>query len=168
MPNNIDLSQVSPDAKALAEFLQEVLDRVENVYDSFNMPLPTRRYWTLGDPAVDCEQLVVSFIQAYIGSPGDEATQPRRCRDPRSATVHVKVSREVPVVGPNGRPPSAEDIQYFSQLVGYDAWCLLEGAAALDPWESAGPGLGIIATVETGPPEGGFHTTTMTLTAGIP
>jgi len=168
MANDIDLSIISSDAKALTEFLQEILDRVENVYNSFLMPLPSRRYWTLGTPAVDCEQLVVSFIQAYIGSPGDEANEPRRCRDPRSATVHVKVSRQVPVVGPSGRPPSAESIQHFSQLVGYDAWCLLEGAASLDPWGTSGPGLGIIATVETESPEGGFQTTTMTLTAAIP
>ena len=168
MAQRMDLSGVSPDARALADFLQEILDRVVNVYESFNMPVPARRYWTMGIPAVDCEQLVVSFIQAYIGSPGDEANQPRRCRDPRSATVNVKVSREVPVVGPNGRAPSAEDIEAFSEVVAYDTWILLEGAANLDPWDDAGVGLGFIATVDATTPEGGFQTTTLTLTAAIP
>lgn len=164
----MDLSGVSPDAKALADFMQEILDRVVNVYESFNMPIPARRYWTFGDPVVDCEQLVVSFVQAYIGSPGDEANEPRRCRDPRSATVNVRVSREVPVVSVNGRPPTAEDIEAFSEVIAYDSWILLEGAAALDPWDAAGVGLGFIATVDGEAPEGGFQTTRMTLTAAIP
>lgn len=168
MAQRMDLSGVSPDARAISDFMQEILDRVVNVYESFNMPVPSRRYWTMGIPVVDCEQLVVSFVQAYIGSPGDEANEPRRCRDPRSATVNVRVSREVPVVGANGRPPSAEDIEAFSEVVAYDSWILLEGAANLDPWDAAGVGLGFIATVDVAAPEGGFQTTNLTLTTAIP
>lgn len=164
----VDLSEISPDAKALAEFLQEVLDRVVNVYDSYSMPLPARRYWTLGDPVVDCEQLVVTFMQMYLGAPGDEAMEPKRCRDPRSATVHIKVSRCVPSVGTNGRPPTQEAIQDASLLLAYDAWCLMEGAASLDAWSDSFPGLGIISTVDVGEPEGGFQTVNMVLTAAVP
>lgn len=164
----MDLSGVSADATALSAYMQEILDRVVNVYDSFNMPIPSRRYWTMGDPVVDCEQLVVSFVQAYIGSPGDEANDPRRCRDPRSATVNIRVSRQVPIVGANGRPPSPEDIEAFSEVVAYDTWILLESAAALDPWDSAGVGLGFIATVDVEAPEGGFQTTRLILTTAIP
>ncbi len=165
---DVDLSEVSPDAKALSSFLQEVLNRVVNVYESFSMPVPERVYWTLGEPAVDCEQLVVSFVQMYLGYPGDEASEPKRCRDPRSATVHVRVSRKVPVVGPGGKAPSAQDIQTYSELVAYDAWCLMEGASSLDAWSDSFPGLGIIATVEVDAPEGGYHTTVLTLTAAVP
>lgn len=168
MDNSLDLQAVSPDAKALASHLQDILDKVINIYESYSMPIPERRYWTFGDPAVDCEQLVVSFVQMYIGAPGDEATEPRRCNDPRSATVRVAVARQVPVVGPMGKAPSAKDIQKASELVAYDAWCLLDGAAELDTWEMASPGLGIIATVETSPPEGGFQTTILTLTSAVP
>lgn len=168
MAQRMDLSGVSADATALSAYMQEILDRVVNVYDSFNMPIPSRRYWTMGDPVVDCEQLVVSFVQAYIGSPGDEANDPRRCRDPRSATVNIRVSRQVPIVGANGRPPSAEDIEAFSEVVAYDTWILLESAAALDPWDSAGVGLGFIATVDVEAPEGGFQTTRLILTTAIP
>ena len=163
-----DYSDISPDAKALAEFMQEVLERVVNVYESYSMPLPERRYWTMGDPAVDCEQLVVGFVQMYLGSPGDEAMEPKRCRDPRSATVRISVSRKVPTVGQSGKAPSADSIQNYSELCAYDAWCLMEGAASLDPWDSAFPGLGIISTVESSAPEGGFQSTTMTFTAAIP
>lgn len=168
MSTILNLSEISPDAKALSQFLQEVLDRVVNVYDSFSMPVPDRRYWTIGDPAVDCEQLVVGFVQLYLGAPGDEAMEPKRCRDPRSATVRIQVSRKVPVVGPSGKAPSAEAIQTYSELCAYDAWCLMEGASSLDAWSDTFPGLGVIATVESAAPEGGYCTTTMTLTAAVP
>ena len=92
----VDTSAVSDDAKNLANMLQGVLDRVITAYDSFNMPLPGRRYYTFGAPAVECEQIAVSFIQMYLGVPGDEATTPRRCHDPRSATLTISVSRAVP------------------------------------------------------------------------
>lgn len=168
MAMDIDLNAISPDAKALANFLQDILDRAIRVYESFSMPIPERRYWTLGEPAVDCEQLVVAFIQMYLGAPGDEATEPRKCQDPRSATVHVRVSRKVPTVGAGGQAPSAAAIQEYSQLVAYDAWCLMESAADLDAWTDTFPGLGVISTVEVAAPEGGFHTTVLTLTAAIP
>lgn len=163
-----DYSDVSEDAKALSHFMQEILDRVVNVYESYSMPIPERAYWTMGDPAVDCEQLVVSFVQLYLGAPGDEAMEPKRCRDPRSATVRIMIARKVPVVGQSGKAPSHEAIQNYSELCSYDAWCLMESAAALDPWDNAEFGLGIISTVEAGEPQGGFQTTTMTLTAAVP
>jgi hypothetical protein len=163
-----DLSQVDDDAKHLANFLQAVLDKVVSTYASYGMPLPARRYWTLGEPSVDCEQLVVSFLQMYVGSPGDEATQPRRCADPRSATINISVSRQVPTVGQNGRPPSAETIEAGSRLSAYDAWVMMEGAAKFDAWEESGFGLGVIATVEVRTAEGGFQTAVLTMTAGVP
>jgi hypothetical protein len=105
----------------------------------------------------------------YIGSPGDEATEPRRCNDPRSATLLVSVSREVPVVGPSGKAPAADDIQAFSEISAYDAWILLDSSRALDQWSTGGSfGLGVIATVETSAPEGGFQTVTMTITVAVP
>jgi hypothetical protein len=168
MSTPINKATVSSSAKNLAVFLDAVLTQVVASYASYTMPLPLRRYYTLGQPVVDCEQVVVSFVQMYVGSPGDEATQPRRCSDPRSATINVSVSRAVPVVGQNGRPPSAETIESASEIATYDAWILLDSAAQLDTWESSGFGLGVIATVEVQAPEGGFQTVTLTLTAAVP
>ena len=165
----INKATVSSDAKNLAVFMQAVLDQVVSSYASYNMPLPPRKYWTLGSPAVDCEQLVVSLIQMYVGAPGDEATMPRRCSDPRSATINVAVSRQVPTVGQNGRAPSAENIESFAEISAYDAWILLDSAAQLDTWEPGGGfGVGVIAPVEVNAPEGGYQTVTLTLTAAIP
>ena len=168
MSTTINKATVSSSAKNLAVFLDAVLTQVVTSYASYTMPLPLRRYYTLGQPVVDCEQAVVSFVQMYVGAPGDEATQPRRCSDPRSATINVSVSRAVPVVGQNGRPPSAETIESSSEIAAYDAWILLDSASQLDTWESSGFGLGVIATVEVQAPEGGFQTVTLTLTAAVP
>lgn len=169
MSSQYDISSISDDVKALSTYLEEVLQRTVNIYDSYNIPVPARRYWTMADPVVDCEQLVVSFIQMYIGSPGDEATSPRRCMDPRSATIHVSIARSVPTVGASGKAPAADTIQQYSQLQAIDAWALLYSAAELDTWSSSGGfGLGVIATVETSEPQGGFQSTVLTLTSAVP
>lgn len=166
---DINKSSVNSDAKNLASFLETMLSSVVSSYASYNMPLPARRYYTLGEPALDCEQVVVSFIQMYIGSPGDEAAQPRRCNDPRSATVNIIVTRSVPVVGQNGRPPSAENIQAAAEIAAYDAYILLDSAAQMDSWDqSGGFGLGVIATAEVRTAEGGLQSAVLTVTAAIP
>ena len=165
---NVDPATVSNDAKNLATLMQNVLNAVIDTYTSYTMPLPGRRYWTLGTPSVDCEQVVVSMLQMYIGSPGDEAPVPRRCNDPRSVTLIVQVSREVPTVGTNGRAPSGDAIQDGSEISAYDAWILLDSARLLDQWDPANFGLGVIATVETSSPEGGFQTVSMTITMAVP
>lgn len=169
MNYDVNKNSVSPEAKNLAVFLQTILDRVNENFSKYSMPLPSRQYWTMGQPALDCEQVVVSFIQMYLGSPGDEATAPRRGQDPRSATINVSVSRKIPVVGTNGRPPAAEAIQEASEIAAYDSWILLDIAANhLDVWVETGLGLGIIATVEVRDPDGGIQTTVLTLTAAVP
>lgn len=169
MPIEIaDLTSVSEDAAHLANHLQGILDRVVDTYDSYNMPVPDRRYWTIGQAVVDCEQIAVTLLQMYIGAPGDEATEPRRCSDPRSATIAVSVSRIIPTVGPGGKAPSASKIQDAAVVAAYDAWVLLESVRQFDTWESSGFGLGVIATIETPPPEGGYQTTILTMTSAVP
>lgn len=167
MATPINKANVSSGAKNLAVMCQEVLDKVVAAYATYTMPVPTRQYWTMGQPTVDCEQLVVSFVQMYVGAPGDEATEPRRCSDPRSATINISVSRQVPVVGVNGRPPSASDIEDYAEISAYDAYILLDCASSLDTWDD-GFGLGVIATVEVQTPEGGFQTAVATLTLAVP
>jgi hypothetical protein len=164
----VDLTGVSVGAKALSELMSIVLEKVETVYDSYSMPLPTRRYWTFGQPAVDCEQVVVSFIQMYLGPPGGEIAEPRRCNDVRSAILEVAVSREVPTAQPNGAPPTADSITNGNLASAYDAWVLMDSAAQLDAWETSGFGLGVIATIQATGPEGGFQTVVLTLTLAVP
>lgn len=164
-----DISGVSEDAKHLDNFLQELLQRIESVYESYSMPIPARRYYTFGPPAIDCEQLVVSVFQMYLGAPGDQATEPRRCHDPRTVTVNITVSRPVPIAQPNGNPPSAQSISDSTRVCAYDAWILMDSMNVLDVWGQSGTyGLGVISTIDFTPPEGGFQSVTMSVTMAVP
>lgn len=168
MSTLIDLSGVAEDATNLRDMMEGVLYRVESVFQSYNVELPMRKYWTMGQPAVDCEQLVVFFQQMYLGPPGAQVGDPQRCHVPRSATLGITIARSTPIVGQNGRPPSPEKIQAASEILAYDAWVLMQSINQLDQWDETGFGVGVIATLDTTPPEGGFQTTNMTLTMAVP
>lgn len=161
-------SEFTDEALRLKTMMDGILERVESVFQSYNVPLPNRRYWNIGQPPVDCDQVVVSFLGMYLGSPGDEISQPQRCNVPRSATVAVSISREIPVVGQNGRPPAGNKIQESSEISVVDAWVLMESIREFDMWDDTGYGLGVIATLEIGEPEGGFVTTVLTLVMAVP
>jgi len=170
MTSIIDISGVNPDALNLRDMLEGILERVENVYASYNVPIPARRYWTMGMPAIDCEQLVVHFMQAYLGAPGAQDSTPNRCNIVRSATIAISIARQLPVVVTQGtKPPSPEKISAGSEISAVDAWVLLQSLNLFDMWEPQGVyGPGVIATVESGDPEGGFRVVTMQLTMAIP
>lgn len=168
MAMTVDKTLVSSDAKNLSNFMQALLDKVVEVFAEYNMPLPMRRYWTMASPAVDCEQVVVNFVQMFLGVPGDEQAIPWKGSIPRTATVNITISRAVPTVGQNGRPPSSESIEGYAELCAYDSWILMDSIARFDPWEDAVPGFGVIGTLEVTDPQGGFQTTVLTLTAAVP
>jgi hypothetical protein len=165
---NIDAYDIDADAFSLSNMMQGVLDRVISLYESYGMPLPTRRYWTMGIPAVDCEQLVVSFVQMYLGAPGDEAATPQRCHVPRSAVVTVSVVRQIPVIGTSGRTPAGEKIQDYSVWSALDAWILMASVNLLDQWEEGGYGPGVIATLNSVEPQGGYQTINLQITMAVP
>lgn len=168
MATVIDVTGIDEGALNLKQMLDGVLERVEAVFQSYNVSLPHRRYWTMGTPAIDCEQLVVSFAQMYLGSPGAQVSLPQRCQQPRSATLNISVSREVPVVGQNGRPPSPEKLEQAAIVSAVDAWVLMESINLLDQWDETGFGAGVIATLETPDPEGGYQTVIMQITMVVP
>ena len=145
-----------------------ILSRIETVFQAYNVPLPSRRYWTMGEVAVDCEQVVVNFLQMYLGTPGDEQSAPQRCHVPRTATVVISISRPVATVGQNGRPPSGVKITESSYTSAIDAWVLMECIREFDMWDDSGYGLGVIATLDSSGPEGGFQTVNMQLTLAVP
>jgi hypothetical protein len=172
MPS-VQVANYDIDAEALnlRDLLSGVLERVESVYTSFGVPLPTRRYYTIGQPVIDCEQLTVSFLQGYLGPPGDQASGPQRCNMPRTAVMSVDISRPIPVIGQNGGTPTAELIQGASDIALVDAWVLLQSLNQFDYWDEdlgslSGPG--VIATVEIGAVQGGYVVTTLSLTMAIP
>lgn len=165
---NLDNYNVDPAAYSVRDVLQGVLDRVVSIYASFGVPLPARQYWTMGTPATDCEQLVVNFIQMYLGSPGDEATAPQRCNMPRSVVMAVSISRAVPTVGQTGRVPTADKIEAGSEISAVDAWVLMSSINLLDQWDEGGFGPGVIATLSSLEPQGGYQTLTLQVTIAVP
>jgi hypothetical protein len=163
-----DISDVSSDALNLKNMMDGILERVCTVFQSYNVQLPARRYWTLGTPAIDCDQVVVSFNGMYLGAPGSQVGEPQRCHMPRTATVTITIARGIPVVGQNGRPPSAEKIELASSVSAIDAWVLMESLNLFDQWNDGSYGLGVIATVDVAEPEGGFQIVNMDLTLAVP
>jgi hypothetical protein len=171
MATSIDITkyEIGEDAFDLLNLMQGVLDRIVTIYASYNVPLPVRKYWTMTQPAVDCEQLVVSFVQLYLGAPGDQAADPQRCNQPRSAVITISIARPVPTVGASGGSPAADKIQKSSEIVAIDAWILMQSVNLLDQWEEMGLyGPGVIATVDAGESSGGFQTATMQITMAVP
>lgn len=165
---NLDDFDIDPDVLSVSNTLQGVLDRVVSVYASYGVPLPDRQYWTMGAPAVDCAQVVVSFVQMYLGPPGDEATRPQRCNQPRTVVMTITVSRAIPIVGQSGRPPTSERIQAGSVISAVDSWILMQSVNELDQWEEGAYGLGVIATLNAPDPQGGFQNVTMQITMAVP
>lgn len=161
---------VDDDAKRLEVMLDEILSRIEGAFEQAGVDLPSRRYWTFQQPAADCEQLVISFMQAYIGPVGDEANAPQRCNSPQTAQLDIQVLRCVPTIQARAKAPTAQKIQEAGVAQARDTMILLDVAAHLDTWDMpyASPGMGVIATVDAGEPQGGFQGPTMHLTVAIP
>lgn len=157
------------ESRSLVTMLDDILERVAAGYTQAGVLLPERQYWTLSTPAVDCEQLVVTFIQAYMGGPGDQAMLPQPCTAPRSAAVDIQIARCVPTMGARGRAPEAASIQAAAEQLAVDAYLLIDIAAELETWDRTGmPGLGVIATVDVTEPAGGYQSVTLHLTSAIP
>lgn len=164
----VNISVVHPDALNLKNMLDKVLQKTIDTFEEYNVPLPMRKFWTMGDPAIDCAQLAVSFVQVYLGLPGDEASQPQRCSVPRSAVLSISISREIPTVGSNGKAPAADKIQEASEIAAVDAWVFMELLKKLDQWEPGEFGMGVIATASVTSVEGGYQTVTMQVTLTVP
>lgn len=164
----VNISGVSEDALNIVTLMDGVLERIVSTFESYAVPLPARRYWTVGQSAIDCEQLTIALAQGYLGRPGDQQTEPQRCNMPRSVYMFVTIAREIPVVSVNGRPPTAQNITDGAKISAVDAWVLLESINLLDQWDDVGFGMGVIANVEIPPPEGGFQLVTMSLTMAVP
>jgi hypothetical protein len=86
----------------------------------------------------------------------------------RSAVLTISISREIPVVGVNGKAPTGDKIEEASRIAVVDAWMFMELINKLDQWEPGEFGLGVIATADSSGFDGGFQTTAMQLTMVVP
>lgn len=163
------VSGVSSDALSLKNLMDGVLERLVDRLNHHNVPLPNKRYWKVGAPVIDCEQLVLSVAQMYIGLPGDPASEPMRCNSPRSVVFRAVLARCLPSPDNRGNEPTAEKQQEYANIQAVDAWALLDAVAFLDDWDAVGAfGLGVIATIDIEDPQGGFQSVVATFTMAIP
>lgn len=161
------LPNVDPEAFHLRDKMQELLETLVSVYDSYGVPLPARRYWSLNRPAEDCPQVVVSFIQIYLGAPGDQAAVPQKCNAPRTAVIDITITREYPI-GESGKAVNPDRIIAASEWGAVDSWILSESLKQFDNWGDGIPGPGVIATIETNQPRGALQTVRMNLSVVVP
>jgi hypothetical protein len=162
----IDGFAISDDALVLVNKLKSIKETVATVYASYGVPLPERQYYSLNQPSEDCPQMVVSYMQTYLGAPGDQAAEAQRCTGPRTGVFNITVTRKYPV-GENGKVISTQRIEDASDWGAIDSWVLMESLKQFDEWEPGTQGLGVIATVDVAAPRGGLQTTRMTLSLGL-
>ena len=84
---------ISPEAYHLNTFMQRIVDTAVEIFTEYGVDLPSKRYWTAGTAVIDCEQLVVSLVQLYLGAPGDQADAPQRLMVPRTAVCTLTIAR---------------------------------------------------------------------------
>lgn len=158
---------ISDDAKTLMNQMERILDAVIGVYEQHGIPLPARRYWMMGSTVPeDCEQVVVSFIQAYLGVPGDSAADAQQCNQPRTGVFNVHVTRNYPI-GEVGKAVPADQIIEASKWAAIDSNVLIWALNDLNVAQDGYSGPGVIATVNVAPPSGGVQTTVLNISMMI-
>lgn len=159
---------IDPEALTLVNMLDRLLEKVVGVYEQQGIPLPARRYWMLsGRAPEDCAQLVVTFVQAYLGAPGDQAADTQQCDAPRTGVFNITVTRDHPASAPSSQPPSGERITEASKWGAVDAYTLMWALNDLSEMADGYPGPGVIATVNVQPPGGKVQTTVLNLSMVI-
>ncbi len=128
-----------------------ILAGIVDGYAERGISLPDRQYLTIGTPANDCEQLVVSWQQSYLGMPGNEATEPTKCESLRTAVFSVQLCRKMPVVSDGGNAPKPDKIQQHSEAILLDAKVLFDIVSWIDPTS-----FGIITTCDVVEVSGGL------------
>lgn len=84
---------------------------------------PDRQYVWIGNPAVDCEQLVISYNRIYTGVPAQEEAGPLYVPVvQRVLEMKIEVHRCVPVIDEGGDPPDPAAMQAAAQTIVQDAW----------------------------------------------
>lgn len=147
---------------AASDKAQAILDAVVAAFGQQGVALPDRRYLHIGQAAHDCEQLVVSFEQMYIGTPGDQAQLPQKCDAPWSVVFSVQLVRCVPGVGRAGAAPTEADLTTNAVTMMQDAAILFDaGLHAVDDWN------GILSDITVTDPQGKMQAIVMSVICGL-
>lgn len=146
----------------IPKFCDTAMRNISEHYDvKVGVPLPERRYWTIGTTAHDCEQCVLAVQQMYIGT----AAQPLEttvCNGPRGLTFTVEVLRCVPTLNNHGKAPEGLTIEGASVHPVIDMEIMLDLAVYFDPFNT-----GVVVNVDPLPAEGGYHGAICTYTVTL-
>jgi len=145
----------------LPKWCDDGLQCVITEYLGRGVPLPDRQYWTIGETAHDCEQVVLCVQQMFLGTSAFPA-ETSQCNGPRGLTFTIEVVRCVPGLTQRGQAPAAIDIQEASVDPVVDMEILMDCAKCFDEWNN-----GIVATVDVIPANGGVHGAIATYTATL-
>lgn len=139
---------------------QCVIDQYAHAYTE-PVPLPERQYWTIGQTAHDCEQIVLVVQQMFLGT-ADNPLGTSQCNAPRSVTFTIEVIRCVPTMSNRGQAPAAQAIEDSSVNPVVDMEILMDVAHCFDQFNT-----GIVVTIDAVPAQGGFHGMVATYTATL-
>lgn len=182
-----------PDLNDIVDMADHLLETINRVYaEQDTVVLPDRQYYIIGGQGQtvhECEQLTVSWDQAYSGLPGNEASIPAKCDSIHTASFVVEVVRAIntarnmnEAVSPTapgsttnipGRyagavgtvgMPSEEDYMREARQQMRDAVLLLR--AGLEAGDAT-LGESSIVDVSAGAPQGGYQATIMNFTATL-
>lgn len=148
----------------LSDALDAVLDAAAELLED----APDRRYIAHGQPAVDCEQLVVhcAGLRTVVLDQSSDLPAPRTQPRGRVATLVVTLSRPVCA----GLEPSAEQLDDDGGRLAVDGWTLFAGLVQwlhdggfATPLQSAAN----VTLAEAPEPSGGFAGWTVTLDVAL-
>jgi hypothetical protein len=163
----VSVSALSYGSDRVANLADALMQKVIDVFAMEGVPLPERRFLTVGTPVHDCEELVVVFSSLSKGLPGQEDTS-QRCDASVSVTFQIHLVRCFPLPGGRGNlAPSAESLSTNADGLMQDAWLLVKAASELvdNPFVSFG---GMVNSVQAEEPQGGFSAVVGSLTMVVP
>lgn len=162
---------------SIYETMDFILETVNIEFAANGVSLPSIQYLAFGaegETVHDCEQVTVTFVQLYNGTPGMQEQEPSRCDAPRTGVFVVEVVRCIPTLGIKGTggkgtakfgvPTSSEHTDATKRQT-QDAYILMD--AGLHAAESLSHFNGI-SDVSAGQASGGYQATVMTIITGIP
>jgi hypothetical protein len=143
------------------------MDKIIAVFGTAGVPLPDRKFFTVGQPVHDCEELVVVFESVRKGLPGGGDDEAMNCDMPSTATFSAHLVRCFPVPQAPPNPPAPQVLTANADGLMQDAWLLLGAADELNRDPLTGMG-GMIYSVSTGEPSGGLVAVILQIEAMVP
>lgn len=167
LPPSTDLSE---NRHSVFRLMQGALNDVIDTFAANGVDLPERQYLTVGNSSEvihDCEQVTVTFEQAYTGLPGNPDGTTPVCSSPSSAVLAIEIVRciETPKQARGGIPKPVEaDAHTKDALIQVtDAYLLLEAGMSSIRKNF----LGGVAEVSAGTANGAMQGMVMSLVLAI-